>query len=352
MSWQGIEGHDEAARSLATAWERGRIAGAHLFIGPEGIGKAAFARALAKALLCERPRPGLVSCDACASCVQADAGTHPDLDVVAKPEDRATVPIEALIGDAGHRMREGLCWRLLLRPALATRRVAVILDADHLSEEAANCLLKTLEEPPAGAVIVLVGTSLERQLPTIRSRCRVTRFAPLPADVVARVLAEESRREAAQVDGAAVRDAAAAAGGSLARARLLLDPEIAAFRRRLLDLLERRPLHGVELARDTLAMVEAAGKEAPQRRGRLRIVLDTAIDVFRAALRLGSGGPPPADPLLAGAARAWCPDAEAALRHSLDIRDAVERNVHLGVAVDAWTALLEKPLLSQVLPTA
>ncbi|NBW85267.1 MAG: AAA family ATPase [Planctomycetia bacterium] len=173
MAWQGIEGHDDVAARFVAAHDRGRIAGSYLFVGPPGVGKAAFALALAKALVCQSPRAGLAACDACASCVQAQAGSHPDIDVVRKPEDRSTIPLEAFIGDTEHRMREGLCWRMLLRPALGGRRVAIILDADHLADEAANSLLKTLEEPPGQSVIILVGTALERQLPTIRSRARV-----------------------------------------------------------------------------------------------------------------------------------------------------------------------------------
>ena len=82
MAWQGIEGHDEVAARFVAAFERGRIAGTYLFIGPEGVGKRGFALALAKALVCLAPRPGLLPCGACASCIQAAAGSHPDIDVV------------------------------------------------------------------------------------------------------------------------------------------------------------------------------------------------------------------------------------------------------------------------------
>lgn len=266
MGWQGIRGHDAVAATFARAQAAGRIAGSYLFIGPAGVGKATFARALAGALVCQAPRPGLVACGSCGSCLQAVAGTHPDIDVVEKPADKGTIPLESLIGSPEQRMREGLVWRLLLQPALGGRKVAIILDADHLADEGANCLLKTLEEPPTAAVIILVGTELERQLPTIRSRCQVIRFRPLPAADVAALIEEEAVRSDVQVDAATIRTAAAASGGSLARARLLVDPELTAFLRRLVELLGRRPLHGVELARDTLAFVEAAGKETPPRR--------------------------------------------------------------------------------------
>jgi DNA polymerase-3 subunit delta' len=349
MAWQGIEGHDAVAALFAAAEARGRIAGSYLFIGPPGVGKGGFARALATALVCQQPRPGLVACGACASCLQARAGSHPDIDIVAKPEDRATIPLEAFIGDAEHRMREGLCWRILLKPALGGRKVAIVLDADHLSDEAANCLLKTLEEPPAGAVMILVGTGLERQLPTIRSRCQVVRFGPLAPDTVRRLITEELARRGDETVAATIAAAAAASGGSLDRARLLLDPEVGTFRGRLLEWLGRRPLRGVELARELNAVVEAAGKEAPPRRARLAALLDVAVEFYRAALRADATGERPPDPALDRAIEAWAADADEAatgLEATLDALDAIDRNAHLPTLVDAWTAILEAPRLA------
>jgi DNA polymerase-3 subunit delta' len=295
------------------------------------------------------PRPGLVACGTCSSCVQARAGSHPDIDIVAKPEDRATIPLETFIGDAEHRMREGLCWRILLRPALGGRKVAIILDADLMADEAANCLLKTLEEPPAGAVIILVGTGLERQLPTIRSRCQVVRFRPLAPDTVRWLVAAELAGRGDETDAASIAAASVAAGGSLDRARLLLDPELGRFRGRLLELLGRRPLRGVELARELTAIVEAAGKEAPPRRARLAALLDVAIEFYRGAIRQAATGERLENAGLATAIASWVADADeaaTALEATLDARDAIDRNAHLPTLVDAWTAVLEAPRLA------
>ena len=350
MAWQGIEGHDAIASRFVAAHDRGRISGSYLFVGPPGVGKGTFALALARSLTCERPQPGLVACGGCASCVQADAGSHPDIDVVRKPEDRSTIPLELLIGDDEHRMREGLCWRILLKPVLGARKVAVIMDADHFSEEAANCLLKTLEEPPAGAVVILVGTALERQLPTIRSRCQVIRFAPLAPDVVRRLLERETCALGSPVDPEILDRCSRAAGGSLARGRLLLDPEVTAFRGRLCELLAGRPLRGVDLSRETLAFVEAAGKEAPPRRARLRLVLDAVLDVLHHAARRGIGVQA-ADPAIDRAAGPWATDVDAttvAIDRTLDAADAIDRNANLGTLVDAWTAVLEEPRLGRL----
>ena len=254
MAWEGIEGHDEIVAGMARAASRGRVAGAYLFIGEEGVGKSTFARRLARVLTCESQGDNFTACGRCRSCVQADAESHPDIDVVAKPEERATIPLDAFIGSPEHRMREGLCWRILLRPAIGQRKVAIILDADAISEEGANCLLKTLEEPPDASVLILVGTALERQLPTIRSRCKVIRFGGLPRNVVEQVLTAEGLG-----DPESRQQAAAASAGSLARARLLVDADVVTFRRTLFGLLAARPFRGVEAGREVMAIMEYFG---------------------------------------------------------------------------------------------
>jgi len=323
MAWEGIEGHEPIARSLCLAESRGRLTGSYLFVGPDGVGKRSFAMALARAALCTSPAAALMACGRCASCRGFAAGGHPDLEIVAKPPDRATIPLEAFVGDQDHRMREGLCWRLLLRPSLSARRVAVILDADSLSEEASNCLLKTLEEPPVTAVIVLVGTSLERQLPTIRSRCQVVRFGPLGEASLRAILS----RERPDLDPAALESCLGLAGGSLARARELIDADARAIRDVVVGHLERRPLRVVHLARDVSAFVEAAGKEAPLRRERLRTAFGFVIEQSRRQLPRGSE----AD------------DTERLLSRlsaTLDALEAIDRNANLTILVDAWAARL------------
>lgn len=344
MAWEGIQGHDEVVAGFARAAARGRVAGAYLFIGDSGVGKATFAKQLARVLTCESPGSDFTACSRCSSCIQAAAESHPDIDIVAKPEERATIPIEAFIGTPEHRMREGLCWRILLRPAIGQRKVAIILDADAISEEGANCLLKTLEEPPDAAALILVGTALERQLPTIRSRCKVVRFRPLEAAVIEQVLAAEDLG-----DDSSRPAAAAAAAGSLARARMLVDPDVAAFRRTFFGLLAARPFHGVEAAREMTAVMEAAGKEAARRRPRLKLALELAVDFFRAALRQDATGLTATDPLLARSVTAWLTAGGSAeqgdqrLLLTIEALEAVDRNANLGMLIDAWTAAIERP---------
>src|SRR5688500_15969366 len=173
--WQGIEGHDGIVARFRRALEQGRLASTFLFVGPPGVGKRSFALALAKSLLCERRDEALLDpCGICPSCVQVEAGMHPDLYVLGLPEGKSSIPIKLLIGEEETRMREGLCYDISLKPFMGNRKVAIIDDADFLNRrEVANCLLKTLEEPPPKSVIILVGTSEGKQLPTIRSRAQL-----------------------------------------------------------------------------------------------------------------------------------------------------------------------------------
>ena len=120
----------------------------------------------------------------------------------------------------------------------------------------------------------------------------------------------------------------------------------------LLTLLSRRPLRGAEVARDTIELVDAAGKEAPARRARLRVVLETAIDFYRAAIRSIVGGETPPDAVLARAVATWgesgngADEAATLVRHTLDALEAVDRNAHPTILIDAWTAILEEPRLA------
>src|SRR4051812_16934528 len=148
MSWPRVRGHEAIVRSFDAAWRKGRLGHAYLFVGPAGVGKHTLARELARALLCETRGDSLAACGACGSCKLVDANTHPDLTLAARPEEKLELPIE--------RIRE-LIEHLSLKPARGGRKVAILDDADDLNEESANAFLKTLEEPPPGSLLILIG---------------------------------------------------------------------------------------------------------------------------------------------------------------------------------------------------
>lgn len=279
MSWQRLRGHDAVVQAFDRVVRSGRLAHAYLFVGPPGIGKRLFALELAKALLCENPsKTRLEACDRCAGCHLVDAGTHPDLHSACKPEDRLEMPIKLI---------QELCGSFALKPGRGRGRVAVIDDVDDFNEESANCFLKTLEEPPPHSLLLLIGTSVDRQLPTLVSRCQIVRFAPLSEALVAELLREQG------VDKPAlIQRIARLSHGSPGQARELADPVLWDFRRALLDGLAQPRIDSVRLAQSWVHFVEEAGKEAALQRRRASLVLSLLIEFLSDVLTLRVGGTP------------------------------------------------------------
>ncbi len=134
-------------------------------------------------------------CGRCPGCVQVLAGTHPDLIQISRPPGKNDIPVGMLKGDDDyHPVEQSLLFNLALKPFYGGRKVAIVDDADDLNPAGANCLLKTLEEPPPRSVLILLSTSVDRQLPTIRSRAEIVRFKPLAPEIVARLLVQQNTR--------------------------------------------------------------------------------------------------------------------------------------------------------------
>lgn len=331
MTWERIRGQGAARSTFAAAVARGRLAHSYLLVGPDGVGKRLFARELAKAFLCERPPAELTACDRCPACAQVEAATHPDLLFLRTPADKQELPVEA--------MRD-FCRDLSLRPTRGGRKIGIVEDADDFNAASANSFLKTLEEPPQGALLLLVATSTDRQLPTVLSRCQVVRFAPLsPADLSA-VL------EAQGVDDAAKRDRLARLGaGSVARALALDDDSIWDVRAKLIDgLTSGRPQFRA-LAETWVKFHEDAGKESAAQRLRASLVLHFLVEAVQHALKLSLGAEVPgldageAARLKAFADRVGSDALMELLDKFVEADAHVERRVQLGLVVES---VLEK----------
>jgi len=201
----GLSGHDEPWRAWQAAMASGRMHHGWILAGPQGIGKATFARAAAAALVAE---PGVP---------QPAPEMHPDILIPEHPPATKEDEKRREAGEAYARKRSipideirAMEHRLNTRPTLGARRAVIIDPADDMETAAVNALLKSLEEPPQGTFFLLVAHRPGRLLPTIRSRCRILRFAALPDAEVARILAASAPQIDAGTRGAAV----AAAGGS------------------------------------------------------------------------------------------------------------------------------------------
>jgi DNA polymerase-3 subunit delta' len=215
-----IVGHAAAASECLAAMSSGALHHAWLIAGPEGIGKATFARSVAARMLAEAADPGRLPPTLNLSpehrtATLLSAGAHPDyreLRRLPKESDKTGEELARSITIAQVRALQPM---LATKPALSGRRVILIDAIDELERPgASNALLKNLEEPPAGTIFLLVSHAPGRLLPTIRSRCRLLRLEPLGDVETGEVL----RRELPEASEAEIASLTARAEGSPGRA--------------------------------------------------------------------------------------------------------------------------------------
>ncbi len=253
MPFSLLIGQKLAKDILQNALKSGRVAQGYLFHGPEGVGKETAARAFAQALNCLSPGPGPDACGQCASCIKIARYEHPDIQLVfpipkefveggnedpdAELSNKAAAAFAKLYeekrDDAGYKFPFGqkpasirilqiraLIQSLRFRPHEGKKRLFIFLKADRLTIPAAQAFLKTLEEPEANTIFILLTETPQALLPTILSRCQKVRFAPLTRkDIV------EALRLRLGLSPEKARTFAALAHGSLGRALALADGE-------------------------------------------------------------------------------------------------------------------------------
>ena len=241
-----LSGQAKAATLLARSLHHEKIAHAYLFRGPAGVGKRDAATVFAAQLNCAAQENG-TACRRCPSCRKFFSGNHPDF--IHIEADGAAIKIS--------QIRE-LKKSLTFPPFEARYRVVLLVDVHTMRREAANSMLKTLEEPPADTIIILTGDEAGGILPTILSRCQVIPFFALPYAQVAETLLHEE--EISPTEAASL---AAAAEGSIGRARLLRKSGLLARRREIVETLLQYPANAPEGVEPILALAEksAALKE-------------------------------------------------------------------------------------------
>jgi DNA polymerase III subunit delta' len=235
-----LVGQDQVVEQLRTAVSTGSPTHAWLFTGPPGSGRSVAAKVFAAALLCREQ-----GCGHCPSCRQVAAGTHPDL-LLVRPDGLSY----------GVKQTRDLVLKAAASPVYGGWRIVLFEDADRATEQAANALLKAIEEPPPRTIWLLCAPSAADLPTTIRSRCRLIVLRTPPTEAVAAILRDEG------VAPDLALDAARASLGHIGRARrLAVDPEAARRRREVLAVPKRVTSLGEALAA-AAALVQAAEAEA------------------------------------------------------------------------------------------
>lgn len=286
-SW-GLIGHGEAVARLIQMIRGDRVGHAFLITGPEGVGRTTLALAFAKALTCLESTDG-IPCGTCNSCRRiardAERRSHPDI-TVADIEWQASVLGSRAADAPASRQRlsiDAIRWLrqdIATRPVLSRWKVQIVDDADRLSDAAPDAFLKTLEEPPASAVIMLIAESYDAVPETIRSRCQ-----HIALGLVDRATIEAALLERGMAEREARAIAAIARGRPGAALELARSPEA-------LEEWKRQVREAFEHIRDPLGRLRIAGPIASNHtrdRERTFRLLETCTGLWRDALLLKSG---------------------------------------------------------------
>ena len=315
MPFADILGHDRIVEVLQRSLRSGKTAHSYLFEGVPGCGRKKTAVTLIKALFCTVLPDD--ACGACPSCRKIDGGNHPDIHLIAPLPDKRDISIEQL-----REMQHVLS----LRPYEAPRKVCIIDPAERMSVNAANSLLKTLEEPPGNALIILLTENAGMLLPTVRSRCQLIRFAPLSPEHVLSLLI----RNGMTPDTAAL--VAPMSTGSIQRALELDNESLVARREAVLSKVGQLSIHQISTVFD-------AAEELSGNRDTTLELLDLLLSFFRDAVHLGAGSreivnrsvKPAIESI---AAKRSFPRNLELLEHIYETRRAVQRNANPKLALD------------------
>lgn len=187
--FKDIVGHEQIIEHLKTAIEMGRVSHAYILNGPDLSGKMMIAEAFARALLCEKQDPD--GCGECRSCRQSDDRNNPDI-IYVKHDKPNTISVDDI--------RTQLNNDIVIKPYSNQYKIYIVDEAEKMNQQAQNALLKTIEEPPAYAVIMLLTTNADSFLQTIRSRCITLNLKSVKNDVIKSYLMTEKKIPDYQAD--------------------------------------------------------------------------------------------------------------------------------------------------------
>ncbi len=192
-NFKDIIGQESIKKHLQTAIKTGNLSHAYIINGEYGSGRQTIASALAKTIQCQSKTDDTDACGVCTSCKQAESHNHPDIKYIT--HDKTSISVNDI--------REQLNNDISIKPYSSEYKIYIIPDANKMTEQAQNALLKTIEEPPVYAIIILLTENCDSLLPTIRSRCVTLTMNPVEKDKICIYLENKFQLEPEQAQIAA-----------------------------------------------------------------------------------------------------------------------------------------------------
>ncbi|MGR3220059.1 MAG: DNA polymerase III subunit delta' [Candidatus Anammoxibacter sp.] len=269
MSFKDILGQDHVVQTFQKIIKKSHLAHAYIFFGMDGVGKSLFAQQLTKTLNCNAV--DFDSCGKCVSCRKIEAGSSPDIMWVSLQKGKKLLGIDDVraVQDSA-----------ALKPVESNHKIFIIREADKLSEEALNCLLKTLEEPPPATMIILLIQSLDSLPETIVSRCQVIRFRSLSNDIVLTVLQENYKDKTGSIDS--LEWFVQISNGSAGNAITLIEEDLYEKNKFLISSLTNLKLiDNFSLSQAIHEWIPENKKTLEEKRSYLKIILDLVLYYYR-----------------------------------------------------------------------
>lgn len=278
MSFKNILGHDYLVESFQGILRKGLLAHAYIFAGIDGVGKSLFAGELAKVLGCAGA--GVDSCDVCANCRRIDAGTSLNMFWITLDAGKKFVGIDKV---------KAIQESVALTPVEVGYKIFIVPDGDRLTEEAVNCLLKTLEEPPPATLLILLARTLDSLPETMVSRCQVVRFRPLSREIIRSILERRYHEDTHLLNWLAL-----AADGSAGDAITFMEEGFHEKNEWLVENLSNMTIKdNFRLSHQIHGWIPESRKSSEEKRWYLKVILDFMLRYYRdilASMTTGSSG--------------------------------------------------------------
>jgi len=265
MPFTDILAQDHIIDHFNNAIKTDHLSHAYIFTGQEGVGKALFAKEFAKALNCKNNDND--SCNSCTNCNRIEMLNHPDVFWIEREEKAKFIKIENI---------RNLQNSVRLSPLESDYKIFIIKEADRMNEEASNCLLKTLEEPSPNTIIILIANSVAPIKDTIRSRCQIIRFQPIPSHIIESQLTDKSGADANKIGWIS-----RFCNGSLANALHLLDDNHYEMNNDIVTRMTGPDLDNLIFAEEVIDSYLSTGDSLEEKRQILKSILHCILQLYR-----------------------------------------------------------------------